>query len=150
MAGDISMGAPPARLCARAGASHRRLAVDFIEVYDNALQADACRTLVERFEASGLARRGLTGGGVDVSVKDSWDIHLNEHPGWADAQQLLNNAVLAGFKRYLRRYAHVALATSRFQIAPPGGGPPVTLDAAAFAQLDDDLLNAVVTNLFRP
>ena len=124
--------------------------MDFVEVYDNALEADACRALIERFETSGLARRGLTGGGVDVSVKDSWDIHLNEHPAWADALQLLNNAVLAGFKRYLRRYAHVALATSRFQIALPEGGAPVALDAAAFAQLDDDMLNAVVLNLFRP
>jgi hypothetical protein len=124
--------------------------VDFIEVYDNALDADACRALIKRFETSGLARRGLTGGGVDVSIKDSWDIHLNEHPGWADAQQLLINAVLPGFKRYLRRYAHVALATSRFQVAPPDGGAPITLDAAAFAQLDDDLLDVVVTNLFRP
>ncbi|HEY7240388.1 MAG TPA: 2OG-Fe(II) oxygenase [Burkholderiales bacterium] len=124
--------------------------MDFIEVYDQALEADACRALVQRFESSGLAQRGLTGGGVDVSVKDSWDIHLNEHPDWADALQLLNNAVLTGFKRYLRRYAHVALATSRFQMSPPGGGAPVTLDAAAFAGLDDELLNAVVMNLFRP
>ena len=87
---------------------------DFIEVYDNALEASACLALIKRFETSGLAQRGLTGGGVDVSAKDSWDIHLNEHPGWADAQQLLIDAVLAGFKRYLRRYAQVALATSRF------------------------------------
>jgi hypothetical protein len=116
--------------------------VDFIEVYDDALEADACRALIERFETSGLARRGLTGGGVDVSIKDSWDIHLSE--------QMLIDAVLAGFKRYLRRYAHLALATSRFQLTPPGGGAPVTLDAAAFAQLEDDLLNVVVMNLFRP
>ena len=40
------------------------------------LDAAACRALVERFEASGLARRGETGGGVDVSIKDSWDIPL--------------------------------------------------------------------------
>jgi 2-oxoglutarate-Fe(II)-dependent oxygenase superfamily protein len=124
--------------------------VDFIEVYDNALEADACRALIQRFETSGIAQRGLTGGGVDVSVKDSWDIHLNEHPSWSDALQLLNDAVLTGFKRYMRRYAHVALATSRLQMSPPGGGAPVTLDAAAFEQLDDELLNAVVMNLFRP
>ena len=123
---------------------------DFVEVYDNALDAGACRALIQRFEASGLARRGLTAGGVDVSVKDSWDIHLNEHPSWADAQQLLIDAVLPGFKRYLRRYAHAALATSRFQLAPPGGGVPVTLDPASFAQLGDDLLNVVVMSLFRP
>lgn len=123
---------------------------DFIEVYDDALDADACRTLIERFERSGVARRGESGGGVDVSVKDSWDIHLNEHPSWADAQQLLNDAVLAGFKRYLRRFPHVVLATSRLQLPRADGGAPITLDAARLAQAGDDLLNEIVMNLFRP
>jgi 2-oxoglutarate-Fe(II)-dependent oxygenase superfamily protein len=123
---------------------------DFIEVYDNALDALACRKLIERFEASRVARRGETGGGVDVSIKDSWDIALHEHPGWSDAQQMLNEAVLIGFKRYLRRYAHMALATSRLQMQAPEGGAPVTLDAERLGQASDDLLNQVVMNLFRP
>jgi len=123
---------------------------DFIEVYDDALDPGTCRRLIERFEASRLARRGETGGGVDVSIKDSWDIALQEQPGWADAQQLLNDAVLVGFKRYLRRYAHIALATSRLQVPGTDGGAPVTLDSERLAQASDDLLNPVVMNLFRP
>ena len=123
---------------------------DFIEVYDNALDTDACRGLIERFEASRLARRGETGGGVDATVKDSWDIALHEHPGWTDAQQLLNDAVLVGFRRYLRRYAHMAIATSRMQLPGVGGAAPITLDAEWLAQASDDLLNEVVVNLFRP
>jgi 2OG-Fe(II) oxygenase superfamily len=121
---------------------------DFIEVYHNALDADACRALIDRFEASGVAQPGQTGGGVDVSIKHSWDIALHEHPGWSDAQQLLNGAVLVGFKRYLRRYAHIALATSRLQVLRDGA--PIALDAEQLAQADDDLLNRVVMNLFRP
>ena len=123
---------------------------DFIEVYDDALAAASCRALIERFEASGLARRGETGGGVDVSIKDSWDIPLHEHPGWSDAQQMLTDAVLAGFRRYLRRYPHIALATSRLQLPQSDGGAPVTLDAERLAQGDDELLNQVVMTLFRP
>ena len=123
---------------------------DFIEVYDKALDSGACHRLIERFEASQLARRGETGGGVDVSVKDSWDIALHEHPDWSDVQQLLNAAVLIGFKRYLRRYAHVAIATSRLQLPGKDGAAPVTLDAERLAQASDELLNEVVMNLFRP
>jgi hypothetical protein len=123
---------------------------DFIEVYDDALAAASCRALIERFEASGVARRGESAGGVDVSVKDSWDIALHEHPGWADAQQMLNDAVLAGFKRYLRRYPHIALATSRLQVPRTDGGTPITLDAERLAQADDELLNLVVMTLYRP
>ena len=123
---------------------------DFIEVYDDALDAGVCRSFIERFEASRDAQRGQTGGGVDVSIKDSWDIALHEHPGWSDVQQLLNQAVLIGFRRYLRRYAHMALATSRLQMRGADGAAPITLDAQWLAQADDDLVNEVVTNLFRP
>ena len=49
-------------------------AADFIEVYDNALDAASCAALIERFERSGQAQRGATGSGVDVTLKDSWDI----------------------------------------------------------------------------
>ena len=123
---------------------------DFIEVYDDALGTLACRRLIERFEASRLARRGETGGGVDVTVKDSWDIALHEHPGWSDAQQQLNDAVLVGFKRYLRRYPQMALATSRLQVPGREGAAPVTLDAERLARASNDLLDEVVMNLFRP
>lgn len=123
---------------------------DFIEVYDHALDAAACQSLIERFEASRLAQRGQTGGGVDVTIKDSWDIALHEHPGWSDAQQLLNDAVLVGFRRYMRRYPHMVLATSRLQVPGTAGAAPVTLDAERMTQASDDFLNLVVMNLFRP
>ena len=123
---------------------------DFIEVYDEVLDAASCRALIERFEASRLAQRGQTGSGVDISLKDSWDIRLDEHPSWADVKHQLNNAVLGGLKRYLRRYAHAALAPLQLKIQPPAGGVPVTLDAERLGQLDDATLNAVVTKVFRP
>jgi hypothetical protein len=63
---------------------------------------------------------------------------------------MLNDAVLAGFKRYLRRYPHIALATSRLQLPQSDGGAPLTLDAERLAQADDELINLVVTTLFRP
>jgi len=51
---------------------------DFVEVYDNALEASICRSLIDRFEASRQARRE-TGGGVDLLLKNSWDIPLHLH-----------------------------------------------------------------------
>ena len=123
---------------------------DFIEVYDDVLAAADCRALIDRFEASGLATRGRTGGGVDLTLKDSWDIGLDEHPGWSDARQRLNDAVLGGLKRYLRRYAYAVLAPLHLKLQPPGGGAPVTLDATLLAALDDAMLDALVAKAFRP
>jgi hypothetical protein len=123
---------------------------DFIAVYDDLLDPAACRALVARFDASGLARRGETGGGVDVSLKDSWDIPLAAHADWADAVGALNDAALAGFKRYLRQHPHAALAPLRLQLPDPATGRPVALDAERLALLDDATLTAVILKVFRP
>lgn len=123
---------------------------DFIEVYDGIVDAAACRALIERFEASGLARRGATGSGVDVTLKDSWDITLDEYPDWADAEQRLNQAVFAGLLHYLRRYAHAALAPLHLQLPDPVTGVPVALDAARLAALDDATLGMIANKIFRP
>lgn len=123
---------------------------DFVEVYDNMLDASMCRSLIDRFEASRQARRGETGGGVDLLLKNSWDIPLHLHPGWSDAQQLLNDAVLTGFKRYIRSYAHAALAAMRLQIKEERSGTLRTLDAEGVASLDEPTLNSIVLMLFRP
>jgi hypothetical protein len=119
---------------------------DFVEVYDNALDASICRSLIDRFEASRQARRGETGGGVDLLLKNSWDIPLHLHPGWSDAQQVLNDAVLTGFERYIRSYAH---APMRLQIKDERSGTPRTLDAEGVASLDEPTLNSIVLMLFR-
>lgn len=123
---------------------------DFIETYDDALDASTCRALIERFEASGHARRGETGSGVDLTLKNSWDIRLDEHPAWADAKQQLNAAVFAGIKRYLRRYAHAALAPLQLKLPDPVTGAIVELDAQGLAALDEKLLDEVVMTIFRP
>lgn len=123
---------------------------DFIEVYEDALPAAACRALVDRFEASNAKSRGRTGGGVDTALKDSWDIRLDAHAEWRDARDQLNQAALAGLMRYLRRYGHVALAPLHMKVQPPGGGAPVTLDAERLAAIDEPTLKTIVAKVFRP
>ena len=125
-------------------------AVDFIEVYDDALSAERCRALVERFERSGQAQRGATGGGVDVALKDSWDIQLDATPGWADARQQLNDAAARGLRHYLRRYAHVALAPLQLKMKDASSGELRPLDAATVASLGDELLDGLIAKVFRP
>src|SRR5205085_12356065 len=87
---------------------------------------------------------------VDATLKNSWDIPLDANPGWADVRQMLNDAVLVGFRRYLRRYSHAALAPMRLQLQDPTSGALVALDAARLAALDDALLDSVIASMFRP
>jgi hypothetical protein len=92
---------------------------DFIEVFDGALDAGVCQTLLQRFETSGQAVRGSIGSGVNVKLKDTWDIRISGRQEWADAEQALNVVVLAGLKHYLRKYAHAVLAPLQLQMLDP-------------------------------
>src|SRR4030095_8611937 len=87
---------------------------------------------------------------VDIAVKNSWDIPLDSHPVWTDVKQALNDAVLVGLRRYLRRYAYAALAPLRLQIPDPATGVLVNLDAERLAALDDATLSMLITQVFRP
>jgi hypothetical protein len=123
---------------------------DFIEVYDEVLDAATCAALIRRFDASGQAVRGQTGSGVDTSLKDSWDICITDHAEWNDVVVRFNQAVMGGLKLYLRQYAHAALAPLQLKIPDPTTGQYKVLDAKGLADLDDQMLTAIIMKVFRP
>jgi 2OG-Fe(II) oxygenase superfamily len=123
---------------------------DFIEVYEDALDTASCRALIDRFEAGGQARRGATGSGVDISLKDSWDIRLDEYPAWADASQRLNGVALEGLRRYARRYPHLVLAPLQLKMPDPQGGAPLLVDAPRLQAMDDAVLSQLLNQVLRP
>jgi hypothetical protein len=123
---------------------------DFIEVYENALDPAVCAALLRRFDASGEAVRGATGGGVDVKLKDSWDIHISGRSHWQDAERALNAAMMSGLMRYLRKYPYTLLAPLSLSMPDPDGGGLVRLDAQRLTALPDDLLQALIRKTLRP
>lgn len=123
---------------------------DFIEVYDHALDAGACAALIRRFEASGTAERGSTGGGVNIAVKDSWDITISRYPQWADAERLLIEAMLAGLRRYLRRYPYTILGPLWLKMKDEASGEMRQVDPETIAALPDARLDALAMRAFRP
>jgi hypothetical protein len=125
-------------------------APDFIEVYDEALDAATCQALIAQFEACGLARRGATGGGVDVTLKDSWDIRIDDHPVWHAARQQLNAVAFAGLCRYVRRYPHTVLAPLQLRMVDPATRQTVLIDAQRLQAMDDNTLMQMLGNVLRP
>ena len=122
---------------------------DFVEVYENALPADACAELVRAFEASGAAVPGRVGGGVLPDLKDSRDIHISGRPEWRDAENALNHAVFAGLLKYLRTYRFALIAPLMLQTKAPDG----TLRRIAaddFDAMSDDTLAGLVRAMLRP
>jgi hypothetical protein len=123
---------------------------DFIEVYEDALDARVCAELIERFEASGKLTRGATGGGVNVELKDSWDLCISLHPEWKQGETLLNRAMLRGLMAYVRRHASLAIAPMQLSRQDPATGRLVPLDAATIESMPDSDLQRLVTQVFRP
>ena len=124
-------------------------APDFIEVYDSALDPADCAALIRRFDASDKVARGATGGGVDVKLKDSWDIRISGDPAWTDAENALNAAMMSGLMRYLRKYPHTLLAPLSLRVAD-GAGSSVQLDPERLVGLSDELLQALIRKTLRP
>ncbi len=62
---------------------------DFIAVYDNALDRDACAAIVARVRASAALRPGRIGSGVFPELKHSRDLALPGKPEWADVEAAL-------------------------------------------------------------
>lgn len=125
------------------------MADDFIEVYENAIDAATCQALVRRFEASGKAVRGATGGGVDTQLKDSWDICIDDYPDWQDALNVLNTAMLRCLMAYLRKYPYTALAPLSLRM-PDGAGGLRMLGADDLRAMPDTLLQQLAVKVFRP
>ena len=122
---------------------------DFVEVYENALPADACAELVRAFEASGAAVPGRVGGGVLPDLKDSRDIHISGRAEWREAENALNHAVFAGLLKYLRTYRFALIAPLMLQTKAPDG----TLRRIAaddFDAMSDDTLAGLVRAVLRP
>lgn len=123
---------------------------DFIEVYEGAVPPDLCAAWLERFEADGTAVRGVTGSGVELRHKNSWDITLSGKPQWQDVEQALNATMLAGLVRYVRRYAYAVLGPHWLNIVDPHTREKKALDPESVANLPEDVLRAVVSKVFRP
>ena len=124
---------------------------DFIEVYPDALAPEACRRLVERFEAAGTATPGRVGSGVMPELKRSDDIQISGDAAWADAEQQLNQAVFAGLLKYLRKYRYALIAPLMLEIEDPSGdGSRKRLAAEDFDRLDDARLSGIAGAVLRP
>ncbi|MFY2764000.1 2OG-Fe(II) oxygenase [Arenimonas sp. MALMAid1274] len=121
---------------------------DFIEVYDDAIPAQACAEMIRRFEASGQHQPGLVGGGHYPELKNSRDISITGNPAWQDMEGLLTAAVLGGLVRYLRRYPYSLIAPLMVQRG--SAQKPERMSAEDFARVPDAELDAIVRSIFRP
>ncbi|WP_374602698.1 2OG-Fe(II) oxygenase [Arenimonas sp.] len=122
---------------------------DFIEIYEDAIPADACAQIIRRFEACGQDQPGLVGGGLFPDLKNSRDISISGKEEWRDVEASFVQAVLRGLALYLRKYPYTLIAPLMIQ---HGASPGAVrrLVAEDFPTLADETLGEVIRSIFRP
>lgn len=128
----------------------RFIETDFIEVFENALSPQTCSALIDRYETSTRIRRGAMGGGIDTSMKNSWDLTITGDAQWADAEGALNGAMLQCLFGYLRKYPYTILAPVWLRMRDPQSGMQTLLEPDSLIALDDERLRALIMRAFRP
>ena len=121
---------------------------DFIEVYDDALSAEDCARLVEKFERSAHVP-GRVGHGVMPELKDSRDITLTGKPEWRASEGALNAAVLKAAVSYIRKYRYALIAPLMLQVPLPDGSTR-RLTEDDLGNMDEGALGALVRTVLRP
>lgn len=122
---------------------------DFIDVHDNVLTPQMCQDLIQLFEKSPHKYRGQTGGGVDVTKKDSYDLCLNNHPEYDAVLRRLLDASFPPLKSYLRKYLYTMVGAVSLALKHPKTGAVVTLTRENFAEIGDPNIDRLIGTLYR-
>ncbi|QRK10832.1 2OG-Fe(II) oxygenase [Archangium violaceum] len=122
---------------------------DFIEVHDGVLSPALCQEIIQLFEKSPHKHRGQTGGGVDLSKKDSHDLLLNAHPEYQDLLRRLLDHAFPPLRSYLRKYLYAMIGAVSLAMKHPTTGQVVTLTRENFAEIGDPNLDQLIGMLYR-
>ncbi len=88
---------------------------DFIRLYRNALPADFCNHLIEKFEQDDRKGPGRIADGVRTDVKNSTDLNISWVDGWGDEGQILFDSLCP----YLEKYTNEFFPTCRVAVDDP-------------------------------
>lgn len=122
---------------------------DFLEIYDNALSAEQCAHVLERFGASDKVIRGKTGQGVDTSKKDSYDLTISLYPDWNDVSNMLMQAVQRHLVEYMDKYRMLLVGAMSPMVVHPETGEPVQLSIDNFDQCGTPYIGELMRTMYR-
>lgn len=121
---------------------------DFIEVFDNAVDAATCAAIVARMQQSQALQPGEVGGGVYPELKHSRDLRLSGQAEWSDVNATIQQAVFAALQSYLRRYPQALISPLMLQV--PLNGGQHRLGGEDIAAMDDAALGQLARTCLRP
>jgi hypothetical protein len=73
----------------------------FIFELENNLDHETCINIIERFEKDTRIYPGVTGGGVNLNVKNTKDLFISTLKEWSDVDKILCQQLNIGLQKYL-------------------------------------------------
>ncbi len=122
---------------------------DFIEVYDNVLSKDFCKSLIEQFDQSPHQVQGVTSGGLDTKKKLSTDIYLNQHIEFQDTLNTVIEAVTTNMVDYFKKYYFTLIGAFGLTVYHPVTREPVALTEENFEEVGLPQVEILMKQLFR-
>ncbi len=122
---------------------------DFIELFPAAAHPQRCREIIAKFD-SGQAVRGRVGSGVDITLKNSFDIAISSKPEWEAEVHFLHDVVIRGLFAYLRKYPYLIIGSLALRTPDAQTGELRQLRADDVAAMPDAELQKFVARILRP
>jgi len=122
---------------------------DFIEVYPDVLSAEFCQDFIKDFEKSAHKNQGRTGGGIDLSKKNSTDIYLNEHAEFHPALSTITQACAQHVAQYIEKYFFSLISGLSLTVQHPKTKQPVVLTVDNFEEIGKPNVMNLMRYLFR-
>ena len=122
----------------------------FIVEFKDALSADFCQQLINKFEAAKQKQPGRTGAGVDKSKKDSTDLYLSTLPEWKKECDTISQMVLQATMAYARQFPFILTGAVSTAMLDPVSQQPRTLGYDDVGKLNEQNASALVKKVYRP
>jgi hypothetical protein len=121
----------------------------FLLLREDALDAELCAELIERFERHPDVAPGRAGAVVDARVKQSLDLALVGRAEFAALLPRIGGAIEEALLLYLRQHPLLLLSSVAISFRDPATGLVEALDAARLAQLSEASLRSLARSFFR-
>lgn len=122
---------------------------DFIEVIPNALSANTCDALINRFSTHPGTHEGRTGGGVDTSKKRSQDISISNTPDFKSEFEQIVHTTTRHIIDYFDQYFFAFIGPLGIKIQHPQTGEAVNITEANYVELARPKLEQFIPHFFR-
>ena len=120
----------------------------FIVEFKQAMQADFCKQLINKFEQDPRVTQGRMGSGVDTSKKNSLDLYISQHNDWQDEVDKINPLLLQAFTQYVKAYPHLIVGALAPQILDQNTGQTRQLNADEIPHLPEQQLAQMIRSIF--